>query len=158
MKLDPLLENFDGVEYQVGRLNAFDALHVARLIAPLAPVLFGEVLNGISEAIEKSKDDSTASALDLMNEVGTFIRIAEPVLYRLSLLSRPDFESMVKTCLSCVERKVNKVWTPVIAGGELAYADMDVATIIRLTITVITREIRPITAVLLKLGESKTAE
>ena len=137
-----------GQEYRLGSLGCFDALHVARLVSPFAPVLIGSVFAQVIELVQKSKE---GGAEDLIAEVSQLASVCEPFLYRLQMMERSQFESLVKTCLSCVERKdasgrsFGKVTTP---EGVPMYADMDWLTIMQLVIRVIVRELRPIFATL----------
>lgn len=135
-----------GNEYRVGSLNCFDALHVVRLVSPFAPVLIGSVFGQVIELVQKSKE---AEAEDLISEATKLATVCEPFLYRLQMMERPLFESLVKTCLSCVDRKdasgrsFGRVTT---AEGTFMYSDMDWVTIMQLVIRVIVREVRPIFA------------
>lgn len=147
----------NGVQYAIGSLNTFDALHVARLIAPLAPVLFGDVFSRLGDLFAKSAQKEDASPEDLAREIGDLIMIAEPFIYRVSAMDRASFEDLVNTCLSCVERKSGSTFSHVIVNGNLMFADMDIVTVLKLTVNVIAREIRPIIAVLLK-SQGSTAQ
>ena len=69
-------------------------------------------------------------------------------------MDREDFESVVKTCLSCVERKTGKTYGRVFVNGNMMFADMDMNEILQLTIKVIDRELRPTIVGLLKSAGS----
>ena len=137
-----------GQEYRVGSLNCFDALHVARLVSPFAPVLIGSVFGQVIELVQKSKESSGDPA-DMIAEAVKLATVCEPFLYRLQMMERSQFEDVVKVCLSCVERKdasgrsFGKVTTP---DGVLMYSDMDWLVTMQLVIRVIVRELRPIFA------------
>lgn len=141
-------------EYQIGRLDCFDAMHVARLVSPLLPAFFGQIFGRVLDLVQKSKDANGATLDDIFSEVGEVITLCEPLLYRVARMDREDFESVVKTCLSCVERKTGKTYGRVFVNGNLMFADMDMNEILQLTIKVIDRELRPTIVGLLKSAGS----
>lgn len=137
-------------EYMIGRLDCFDAMHVTRLISPLLPSFFGEIMTRVVDLVKKSKDEEGASIDDIFAEVTQVVALCEPLLYRLSLMDREKFESVVKTCLSCVERKTGKTFGRVVVNGNLMFADMEMTEVLGLTVRVINRELRPIFVELLR--------
>lgn len=141
-------------EYQIGRLDCFDAMHVARLVSPLLPAFFGQIFGRVLDLVQKSKDANGATLDDIFSEVGEVITLCEPLLYRVASMDRESFESVVKTCLSCVERKTGKTYGRVFVNGNLMFADMDMNEILQLTIKVINRELRPTIVGLLKSAGS----
>lgn len=141
-------------EYQIGRLDCFDAMHVARLVSPLLPAFFGQIFGRVLDLVQKSKDANSATLDDIFSEVGEVITLCEPLLYRVASMDRESFESVVKTCLSCVERKTGKTYGRVFVNGNLMFADMDMNEILQLTIKVIDRELRPTIVGLLKSAGS----
>lgn len=141
-------------EYQIGRLDCFDAMHVARLVSPLLPAFFGQIFGRVLDLVQKSKDANGATLDDIFSEVGEVITLCEPLLYRVASMDRESFESVVKTCLSCVERKTGKTYGRVFVDGNLMFADMDMNEILQLTIKVIDRELRPTIVGLLKSAGS----
>ena len=141
-------------EYQIGRLDCFDAMHVARLVSPLLPAFFGQIFGRVLDLVQKSKDANGATLDDIFSEVGEVITLCEPLLYRVASMDREIFESVVKTCLSCVERKTGKTYGRVFVNGNLMFADMDMNEILQLTIKVIDRELRPTIVGLLKSAGS----
>lgn len=141
-------------EYKIGRLDCFDAMHVARIISPLLPAFFGQIFGRVLELVKKSKDEETASLEDIYSEIGEVVALCEPLLYRISMMDRGAFESVVKTCLSCVERKTGKIYGRVIVDGNLMFSDMELSDIMNLVVKVIVRELRPTIAGLLKSAGS----
>lgn len=141
-------------EYQIGRLDCFDAMHVARLVSPLLPAFFGQIFGRVLDLVQKSKDANGATLDDIFSEVGEVIKLCEPLLYRVASMDRESFESVVKTCLSCVERKTGKTYGRVFVNGNLMFADMDMNEILQLMIKVIDRELRPTIVGLLKSAGS----
>lgn len=149
MEMASQVATVGGREYRIGRLDVFDALHVARMIAPLAPVFVGQVYAQVMALVAKYRD-SGEEPEKLLNESVELIRMLEPMLYRLSLMDRASFESVVKTCLKAVERKDGRIYGRVMSDGNLMYADLGAAEIFQLVIAVIGRELRPIFAALFK--------
>lgn len=141
-------------EYQIGRLDCFDAMHVARLVSPLLPAFFSEVFGRVLDLVHKSKDENGATLDDIFAEVGEVIALCEPLAYRVASMDRESFESVVKTCLSCVERKTGKTYGRVYVNGNMMFADMEMNEILQLTIKVIDRELRPTIVGLLKSAGS----
>ena len=148
----------DGREFRIGRLNLFDALHVVRTISPLLPSLFGQVLQDLIILFQNSKDEETATDEDRLAEFYPLIQSLEPLLLNVAYMPRASFESVIRTCLTAVEIHQGKIYSPVVVNDQLMFADLDIATIMQLVLTVITREIRPITAVLVKQQDGNTAE
>ena len=138
-----------GSEYRIGRLDVFDALHVARMIAPLAPVFVGQIYSQVIALVEKYRETGEDPA-KLLSESVELVRAMEPILYRLSLMDRASFESVIKTCLKAVERKDGRNYGRVMVDGNLMYADLGAGEIFQLVIAVIGRELRPIFAALFK--------
>lgn len=150
MNLQPQTVVLGGQEYRIGRLDLFDAMHVTRLISPFVPVLFGQIFDQVVALYAKSKEADGASAEDILGEARDLIAVCEPLLLRLSVMRRDDFESVIKTCLSCVERKTGKTYGFVMIDGNLMFADMDMGDVLQLAIRVIIREVRPMFASLTK--------
>lgn len=144
----PKTASIGGHEYRIGRLNCFEQLHVARQIAPLAPILVGQIYGKVLALIQKYRDGEADNAAESLDEVIDLVRDLEPFLYRLSLMSRDSFESVVRTCLSCVERCDGRTFGRVMVDGNLMYADMDGATVMQLVLIVVVREVRPFIAAL----------
>ena len=135
-------------EYMIGRLDLFEASNLSRLCAPILPVLFHEVLSRVALEVLKSKDSETATPEERITEIGQLISICEPVLKAIADMKRADFETVLRTALSCVERKQGKTWAKVMPDGVLAFDDIDVQTCFTLVIHVLSRELRPTIAAL----------
>lgn len=155
--LAPETKVIDGHEFRVGQLNVFDALHVVRLISPLLPSIFGEVMQSVLTLIQSSKDEGTATLEERYSEVVPLLKSLEPFFVNVAYMPRSSFESVVKTCLSVVELRQDKVYSPVMVDGQLMFSNLGMGTIMQLVLTVIQREIRPIIAVFVK-QDSDTAK
>lgn len=135
--------------YLLGRLDMFKALEVSRLAAPLLPVLFHEVLSRLALEALRGKESTTPD--ERIEEVGRLIQISEPILKAVAALPEKDFTKIVRTCLSCAERKLDsdRGWARVInADGVLMYADMSQHDIWSIVLHVMARELRPTIAAL----------
>lgn len=132
----------NGCEYVLGRLNLFDALDISRKIAPLAPALINEVIGKLASEFS----DASKSAEDKAMNLALLLTASKPALDILARMPREDFEGVVKTALSVVEKKTAAGYARVISGGQLMFDDLDQVTALALTIHVIARELNPIFA------------
>ena len=156
--LEPKKVTVCGYEYMIGRLDLFEAANLSRLCAPILPVLFHEVLSKVAIAVLKSKDSDSATPEERIEEIGTLIAICEPVLNRIAQMQREDFDTVIRTALSCIERRVGKTWTKVMPEGVLAFDDMDTHAVFTLVLHVLSRELRPTIAALgLFAGAAQTS-
>lgn len=153
----PRTVELGGHEYRIGSLNCFDSLHVARKISFLAPCFVGEVWGQILKLLEASREQPDVPAGELLDQIVDVVRVSEPILYRLSMMDRGAFESVVKTCLACVERHDGRTYGRVVVDGQLMYDDMDAATVLELALDVVVREIRPFFSALFRQGSGAEA-
>ena len=144
--------------YMFGRLDMFEALDVCRRAAPILPVLFHEVLSKVALEVLKSKDEASASAEDRIDELGRLIALSQPALQAIAAMPRDDYMTIIRTCLSCAERKVGKNWARVVVDGNLMFHDIEQADVLQIVIRVLGRELRPTIAALLGLGGAASAE
>lgn len=144
MTIEPTKVMVGGHEFSIGRLDLFEALNVSRLVSPILPVLFGNVLSKIVEAFEKSKDSEGATDEDRLNEIAFLITSSQPCLQVLAQMPKEDFETVIKTCLGCVEIKNDAgTWTRLMSNGVLVRQDLNQTEALILTVRVICRELRP---------------
>ena len=146
--LEPKKVELGGRVYLIGRLDLFDAMNVSRLVSPILPVLFHEVLSKVAFAVLQSKDEDEATPEERIEEVGRLIHLSAPVLRAIAGMPRADFETVIRTSLRCVERKVGKNWQRVVTDAGLAFDDVDQQTAFTLVIHVLARELRPTIAAL----------
>lgn len=110
------------IEYRVGRLGAWDQLHVARKVGPL----YANVLQSGSAAVRG--DISVAALLG-------------PVMSGLASLSKEDSEYLIRTCLSACQRRQlvedKEVWSKVAINGKIMFDDVGVEEMYRLTLEVV---------------------
>lgn len=135
----------DNRTYKVGRLDLFDALEVSRQIMPFAPILFGSVFQQIAHLLAVSKDENSVTPEEYLGEIQQVLNATEPFLYRLAMMDREKFESMVKICLAVCERSdaSGKSFGKVCVNGQIMYADITIVDLIRLTFEVLKTNIFP---------------
>lgn len=143
--------------YMIGRLDLFESLDVSRRAAPILPILFHEVLSKVALEVLKSKDESEASAEDRIDELGRLIYLSAPALDAIAKMPKDDYFTIIRTCLSCVERKVGKTWARVLIDGNLMFNDIGQTDVLQIVIRVLGRELRPTIAALLGVGGAAQA-
>ena len=146
--LEPRKVKVGGVEYMIGRLDLFEAMNLSRICAPILPVLFHEVLSRVALAVLQSKKEDEATPEERIEEIGTLIQLSTPILQAIAKMPRADFDSVIKTGLSCIERRVGKTWQKIMQNGELIFDDIDQQTAFTLVVHVLARELRPTIAAL----------
>lgn len=126
-----------GYTYLVGKLSAFDQLKVAKRIAPLA----AEILAFYAAADMKPSADGSLPSIpgDLVTEM--FRRLA----MGLTCLSDEDCDVVTKICLSAVRRQTENGVAAVLVNGQIFPSDMDLGTLITLTVEVIKENLKGFT-------------
>jgi hypothetical protein len=105
-----------GNVYRIGRMDARKQFHVSRRLAPL--------LAGLGGAIAGKKEDIAS----------TF----QPIAEALAQMSDEDTDYILDNCLAVVSRQQGNQFAPVMArGGNMMFEDIDLPTMMQLTITVI---------------------
>lgn len=146
--LEPKKVTVGGSEFMIGRLDLFEAMNLSRICAPILPVLFHEVLSRVALAVLQSKKEDEATPEERIEEIGTLIQLSTPILQAIAKMPRADFDSVIKTGLSCIERRVGKTWQKIMQNGELIFDDIDLQTAFTLVVHVLARELRPTIAAL----------
>ena len=146
--LEPKKVTVGGIEYMIGRLDLFEAMNLSRICAPILPVLFHEVLSRVALAVLQSKDEEAATPEERIAEIGTQIQLSPPLHQAIAKLPREAFATVIRTGLSCIERRVGKSWQKVMQNGELIFDDIDQQTAFTLVVHVLARELRPTIAAL----------
>lgn len=118
-----------GQNYRIGKLNAFQQLHVSRKVGPLIPRLvpaFMAMAKG-GEAIDK------------------LAQLLEPFAEAFADLPDEAVEYVAGTCLSVVQRQQGNTWAPVWnkQAASLMFDDIDLASMLPLVIKVITENLGP---------------
>jgi hypothetical protein len=119
-----------GITYQVGKLNAFEQLHVARRLAPMLGDLvsiFKQHPNLISDG---ESDGESAESRILELALG-------PLSHTFAKMSNEDVDFIVNTCLSACQRKQERGYAKVFVNGHLMFQDIQLDTLLGLTFAVI---------------------
>jgi hypothetical protein len=112
-----------GQTYQIGKLNAFQQLHVTRRIAPVIPKLVPGMVALSTQASEQATQQVTegtdaapaaenaapSSSLTISEVVAAF----GPALEAFSAMTDEDTEYVFGTCLAVVKRKQGNSWAPI---------------------------------------------
>ena len=101
--------------FRIGRLNAFDQLHVARRIAPLvhSAVFAAGPLNEALVAFAKGDEKKSDEAM-----VRAFMQSA-PFLQALAQLPDSDVDFVIKKVMSVSMIEIGGHFTPCVQGGEV---------------------------------------
>lgn len=146
MRLEPVEVTISGARFMIGNLNVFDSLTVTRLIAPVVPaILASGMIERAFAVIGASRDASTATLTEKLEEISSLIVACDPVLQRIAAMPEDEFRRVVEVCLSCVERwnEAAKAWSRVMQGGVLMFDDLDQAQILGLTFRVVVKHLAP---------------
>lgn len=122
-------------EYGIGRLNAFQQLHVARRLLP--------VLARIGTAFQQSGSDGSADPFSV---------VANPMAQAISDMKQEDVDYVLNTCLAICHRKVQQGngvgWAALMSpGGEgklgqLMFQDLDLSHLIELVGAVVMENLK----------------
>jgi hypothetical protein len=150
-----------GTRYRVSRLNVFDQAHVARKVAP---VVFS-MGRGYSTALAKlpqraaapvepepehgngasgSAEDFTPpdpQAVAEQNEI--LFDTLGPIADVLAQMPEDDVNYILKKCLGVCSKHNGTSWVPMMRGGELMFEDLELATLIQLTMEVVQDNLGP---------------
>lgn len=116
----------NGVQYRSGKLDTFKQLHLSRKIAPVVP----KVLPAFA-AIARRKKANADDDIDVIAEA------LQPVADALAQMSEQDVEYVLNNCLSVVQRRQGKDWARVWSGDTLMFDDIDLPTMLQISMKVI---------------------
>ena len=118
---------FQGVQYRIGTLDCFKQFHVTRRLAPLLAGL-AKASEQVPPAVKESEDGAAR----------WFESIAGPMAEAFANLSDETADYIIQTCLGVVQRDAGKgTWAPLLRNKRLMYEDLDMTTMVGLTIAVI---------------------
>ncbi len=105
-------------EYQIGLIDAFEQLKLARLLSPSLPIV---------EAIiaERNEDKD----------------LTVPMMLLLGQLSEEDCEAVVRQCLGAVTRKQASGWAKIMVNGVMMFSDITLYEMLQLSSSVITENL-----------------
>jgi hypothetical protein len=133
----------DNVRYMINKMNVFDQAHVARKVAPIwfsmgrgfaAAVAANQALNGEANGVDE--EDGEVSP-------GTMFEVMMPLSEILAKMSDEDVDYVLKKCLSVCARWNGQTWTRMMQGGTLMFQDIDLGTLIQLTMSVVQDNLAP---------------
>jgi hypothetical protein len=119
-----------GVEYSIGRLDAFGQANLLRRLSPIIAPL----------AVTAKKLPQLPTGQDGERDVTPFLELlAGPLAEALSGMEDEQFEKIIFPCLSVVKRKSGAIWAPVKVAGanRLMFEDIDGMSLLQLAFEVI---------------------
>jgi len=116
-------ETIHNIDYLIGKLSAFEQLHVARRLAPVLAELFTSF---------KATPEGGEAGLDALLELASV-----PLAKTLAKMTNEDVDYVVNACLSVCQRQQAKGWARVMVNGVLMFADIELDTLIALTSSVV---------------------
>jgi hypothetical protein len=137
------MPTYNGIEYRIGALNAFQQLHIVRKISPLVKSLVPAFA---------AMDKDRVSVEDVIEHL-------DPITRELSTLDDSTVEYVLNTALSVVQRNQDGNWHPVWSADARAfmYDDMDMALGLKLTYDVVQDQLGPFIKGFLPGGEPDPA-
>ncbi|WP_278652170.1 phage tail assembly chaperone [Pandoraea pnomenusa] len=147
-----------GIKYRIGKLSAMKQLHVSRKIAPLVPALLPIMLElasskgmaPVQPAADAPLVGGTAPEVAVADGSGILSRpqLLQPFADGLASLPDDQAEYVIGECLSVVQRFQGNswfsIWAP--AARQPTYEDIDLATMIELSVKVIADSLGPFIA------------
>jgi hypothetical protein len=131
-----------GIRYQVNKMNVFDQAHVARKVAP---IVFG-MGKGYSQALsEISIVNGSTNGEDAEPAVQNQIMFDAmvPITEILAKMSDEDVNYVLKKCLGVCQRHNGTHWVPMMRSGNLMFEDLELTTLIQLTMEVVQDNLGP---------------
>lgn len=113
----------NGISYTVGKLNAFEQLHVARRLAPVLAELFTSF---------KAHPEVADSGLDAILQLASV-----PLAETFAKMSNDDVDYVVNACLSVCQRQQAKGFAKVMVNNILMFQDIEIDTLMALTTAVV---------------------
>jgi hypothetical protein len=126
-----------GINYKLGKLDAFKQFHVSRRLAPFYVALLesAKALRASLPAdfdIETSKDELDFVAL-----------ASSPIIEVIATMPDADVDYILKTCMAVVSIEQSEgIYAPLMtSAGMLMFADLSMPTMIGLTIAVVRQDL-----------------
>lgn len=127
------LINVGEYQYQVGKLNALDQLHVSRRIAPVIPTIAPLLVNIVEAGLTDIKD-SESFDIDILK---TLAPSFQPFAEALAEMSDEHTDYVISKCMSVVRRKTNDGYAAVWRNKAPTFDDMEMSEILPLVIAVL---------------------
>jgi Phage tail assembly chaperone protein, TAC len=154
----------NGTRYRVNRMNVFDQAHVARKVAPIifsmgkgytaalaklpqrppAPPLpehGNGAGNGSTEEFAAPPEDEEQEIIAEQNEI--MFDTMGPIADVLAKMSDEDVNYVLKKCLTVCSKHNGQNWVPLMRGDNLMFDDIDLATLMQLTMEVVQDNLGP---------------
>jgi hypothetical protein len=132
-----------GIRYQVNKMNVFDQAHVARKVAP---IVFG-MGKGYSQALTNlgatDGEVPPSNGEDDPSRNSIMFDAMVPITEILASMSDEDVNYVLKKCLAVCQRFNGQQWVPMMRGGNLMFEDLDLNTLVKLTMEVVTDNLGP---------------
>jgi hypothetical protein len=120
-------ETLNGHKYVIGRLDAFEQLHVARRLAPMLSSLLAAFASAPAILSAKADGDEDAFNLQVL-ELAT-----GPLADSFAKMPQADVDYVVQACLAVCQRKQESGHAKVYArGGGMLFQDMQLDTLLGL--------------------------
>src|SRR4051812_38586804 len=111
-------ETINKIEYEIGKLNAFEQLHVGRKLAPL-------LAHAIPALLKIAEVDGAAVNLQTL----LITSAAAPIADVLCRMDEADVDYIVNKCLATCQRRQAKNWAKVMSSnGQIMFADIELDT------------------------------
>ena len=154
------------IKYRVSKMSVFDQAHVARKIAPVVFTLgkgyaqamgqFGSVI-GDKAVNGEDPSETLVDPTRVAQENEIMINALAPIADVLSRMEEADVDYVLKKCLAVVARHNGQHYVPVMRSGSLMFDDIDLATLMQLTMEVVQDNLGPSLAALLPLSSAGAA-
>lgn len=119
-------KSFNNVTYNIGKMDAFEQLHVVRRLGPAVVA----VLQGFMAAPEAEWSGD--------NLIGLVVGVAgKPLADIFSKMSNEDVSYVINACLAVCQRKQAGGYSKVMANGAIMFSDIELDTMLGLTYAVI---------------------
>lgn len=154
--------------YRIGKMSVFDQAHVARKIAPVVFTLgrgYAQAMsqfpaamaqqsadtgNGVDEHPDETPPDPDPQETVQQNEI--LFNALSPIADVLARMEEHDVDYVLKKCLSIVSRFNGERYVPMMRSGNLMFEDLDLATLMQLTMEVVQDNLGPTLLALAPLG------
>jgi hypothetical protein len=145
-----------GVRYRVNKMSVFDQAHVARKVAPIIFSMGRGYSNALAKLPQRAPqpasngNDSMAEEFEAptdqhetaeQNEV--LFETMGPIADVLAKMSDEDVNYVLKKCLGVCAKHNGTSWAPLMRGDNLMFDDLDLATLMQLTMEVVQDNLGP---------------
>jgi hypothetical protein len=141
------------VKYRVNNMKVFDQAHVARKVMPIVfrmgASIAGASAKAVPNGVEPELEQGDPQAIAEHNEI--LFDAMLPVADVVAKMSEEDFTYVLNKCLSACERFNGQSYAPLMRSNQLMF-EVDLQTMLRLTVEVVTDNLSPTLVGLLGRG------